>query len=878
MPARVTCAPRRASWWPITLTFLKSLWWVLLGLVAAALLRAQPVPVVAAPVEVLQLEPFKVTGTRVTASDVGGPNPVDRYDESDVENSGAFDLGEFLDQLPPGVAGTEQLVLIDGQPTYLDIRKLPLEMIAGIEVANYGGMPQHGAYSNGRVINITLKKDYRGGNIGLFQRGSLAGGGEQSGISFSGSATQGKARIFFSVNFRQREALYASERSFSRDQNRIAQGGTDLRLPWGSPAVVQAVTGPLNGVFDANGQPLSVALVPETFTAGTLQPGDFLPGQLFAGQSVPLAAGQRRFNTADTLALASPSHERSADVNFSYPLTARVQLAVTGSVDNSYSDRISAPPVTPVSADTVVPAALNPFGQDVAVGLVHTGFGPVLRRSDTTSARFGVTLSGRFFGERWKWNSTAGTRWSDATQRVTDLDREKFSAALAAVDPAQRFDPFGPDSRNAALYPQLAVERTNANRSLNSRLELSASGPVFTAPGGASTLALRGNYSDQLQERSYRNALGESDAVIKRHPNSYALTGTLNVPWIEKARARPALQRLDTEFATNFSDRSSAGAAQDQRFGVSWAPLKSLLLRGSLATARLAPVQFLAEAQPLVTETFIDPRRTPNSADEVQLITRDFDGVSRGRTEQLVLGASFDPPAIPGLQLTVNYDRQERKNLTASSLEAQDLIYNELALADRVTRAAPTANDLALNQPGAILAVDTTPIEGGAQSSSGLAFTVEYRVPSEQLGQFRLSASARHPLASTYEIRPGVPFVFEDDSSANPPEWTARSQFSWSHHGWQISTNIRYTDEVIAKTFVTPATTELDVRFGYRFRAALWNGWGRGLQVAVGLGNLTQGEPPFANTLTGFRGGSALGRTYSLTLRLPLGASRRERS
>jgi iron complex outermembrane recepter protein len=389
---------------------------------------------------------------------------------------------------------------------------------------------------------------------------------------------------------------------------------------------------------------------------------------------------------------------------------------------------------------------------------------------------------------------------------------------------------------------------------------------------------LRGNYSDQRQERGYRNALREPDAVITRHPNSFALSGTLNVPWIDKSRPRPALQRFDTELATNFSDRSSAGATQDQRWGVSWAPLKSLLLRGSLANARLAPAQFLAEAQPLVTETFIDPRRTPNTADEVQLITRDFEGVSRGRTEQLVLGASFDPPAIPGLQLTVNYDRRERKNLTASSLEAQDVIYNESALPERVTRAAPTANDLALNQPGAILAVDATPIEGGSESSSGLAFTMEYRVPSERFGQFRISASARHPLASTYEIRPGVPFVFEDDSSANPPEWTARSQISWSRRGWQISTNLRYTDEVIAPSFVTPATTELDVRFGYRFRAAVWKGWGRGLHVAVGVGNLTQGEPPFANTLTGFRGGSALGRTYSLTLRVPLGTSRREQS
>jgi hypothetical protein len=35
--------------------------------------------------------------------------------------------------------------------------------------------------------------------------------------------------------------------------------------------------------------------------------------------------------------------------------------------------------------------------------------------------------------------------------------------------------------------------------------------------------------------------------------------------------------------------------------------------------------------------------------------------------------------------------------------------------------------------------------------------------------------------------------------------------------------------------------------------------------------NVLDRDPPFANTLTGYRGGSPLGRTYEVTLRVPFG-------
>src|SRR5262249_45004910 len=98
---------------------------------------------------VLQLEPFKFTGSRAHASADASPNPVDRLSPDDLENSGVFRGGEFLAQLPPSPKGRQQLVLIDGHPTFLNPADLPPGMIESVEVSRYGAMPQYGAYARG---------------------------------------------------------------------------------------------------------------------------------------------------------------------------------------------------------------------------------------------------------------------------------------------------------------------------------------------------------------------------------------------------------------------------------------------------------------------------------------------------------------------------------------------------------------------------------------------------------------------------------------------------------------------------------------------------------------------------------------------------------
>jgi hypothetical protein len=170
------------------------------------------------------------------------------------------------------------------------------------------------------------------------------------------------------------------------------------------------------------------------------------------------------------------------------------------------------------------------------------------------------------------------------------------------------------------------------------------------------------------------------------------------------------------------------------------------------------------------------------------------------------------------------------------------------------------------------MAVDLTPGTIGAVATSDVDFALEYRVPAERLGRIRFSVNGTRLLESTREIAPGVPFLDEGSGRFNPPDWRLRSNLSWSRDGWHSALRINFTGAIVATAtgVEIPAVTNVDWNLGYRFRKPVHGSFGQGLHVAIGIGNVFDTPPPFADTIDGYRGGSPLGRTATLSFTLPL--------
>lgn len=819
----------------------------------------------------VQMEAFQVTASRESAGKAEGPEPVDHYDSTQIDDSGAFTLDEFFDTLPPGADGDEQLVLIDGQPAYIDPSMLALGMIESVDVSLEGSMPQYGARANGRVINIHLKKDYSGMENSARARASDAGGGAQYDAKVAGGLLRGRAQMTYSLEYSRAEALRASDRAYSENQDHRTRGGSDLRLEWGTPAVIEAVDGSLDALT-AGGSVVAAALVPEG-AENTPGATDFTPADPSLGAG---AKGQRRFDTASYRLLSAPSERIGGALGYAFRVTPEFNASVSLSYRETRSDGEGAPPVTEASADTVVPAAYSPFGEAVEVGMVHVGFGPTRKEKDTKRVQLGLKLAGPLAGT-WRWHGGMGYQRDASVEKATDLDQAGFAASLTSPDPAMRFNPFvdpAVSGVNQAIYRQLTVLRGRNQSSESYRLDLSSDGDLFAAPGGPVHLSLRGRASERDWERNSVNvsAIDENSATDESR-STYSGSGSVSVPVVANANARPGLRRLEGELSYDYEAENDGGWQREAGGGLVWAPTTWLSLRGrhSDEIESSSPTVDL-RSDDLNGETFIDPRRGSTVASDVRVTLREITAVAPERSGRTSFGATLEPEFLPGLRFSARYNLRRRTDLFRDQFDPQDVINNEAAFAGRVMRADPTPEDIALGQPGRIIEVDTTGGNAGGAESRDIDLSLDYRPLEGPLGRFRFSADARRVLSSTYEIRPGQPFVNQGGSRFNPPDWRVRASASWSRKGWTASLRLKHTGAVATEIVddVLPAYTEFDLNAGYRWQEAIWGRFGRGTRVMLGVDNLLDRQPPWADTIDGYRGGSPLGRVINASVSVPL--------
>lgn len=813
---------------------------------------------------VVMLEAFKVSSDRLAASDQESPDSLNRYDARQIDDTGAFTMNDFLETLPGANSSEEVLVLIDGEPAYIDPSTLPLGMVEGVDVARDGSMPEFGAQSSGRVINIRLKKDYRGGEAGAKFDGSFSGGGAQQVVRLSSSAVRGKLRTLFALNASRREELLATNREFSRDQNHTAWGGSDLRLAWGSPAVVRSVNGNLNGITDASGNPVSTALVPEGQHGTSLAAGDFLPGGTEA-------AGLRRFDTAPYRQLVSPSRQLGATFDVSYRVFGdRLRVSLSGSFSHNEGDRIGAPPVTTASAQTIVPAAYNPFGQDIQVGLVHTEFGPTRQESTSDRGQLGLKFNGRI-SRNWSWNGGIAYRRDESSQNATDLDPLALSAALASPNSSTRFNPFGDPSAgpiNAHLYPSLTFLRTSDTTRNNTRVDLATNGTVVESWAGPVSMSVQGGFQADSRTRNSSGAPGAPTPLSHYESEARNVSTSFNIPLASRRNALPLLNRFETRVSARYSTQDDGSEGTGNDLGFVWSPLRPLLLRARLSTQTFVASPDVSDRrETLVSETLLDPRRDL-AATEIQIIVRDLAQFEPEKSTRRMLGFTLEPPIVKNLRLSAAYQTRERHDLIQRRFDPQDVVNNESVFPYRITRAAPTAEDISLGRPGAVAAVDITPANTGRSEDDSLDLDLEYNLNTARFGRFRFSGTAEHDLGSIHEIAPGIAFINDGGGRSSRPEWKFQGITSWNFKVWMASVRVDHTSEIESFTpgEGIPAQTRVTLNTGWRFRRLIGPKRSVQYRVGFGIGNLFDDAPARADTISGYRGGSPLGRTYSLSL------------
>ncbi|MDF9832612.1 iron complex outermembrane receptor protein [Ereboglobus sp. PH5-5] len=838
----------------------------------------------AAAENTIVLDTYTVKASREGGVVTEGPQPVQTYDSAQISDSGAFSMEDFLEDLPPAEDGDEVLILIDGQPAHIDPETIPLDMIERVQVSLYGSIPELGAYAQGKVINIILKKDYVGGDIGERIRVAAAGGGFHQYTKFSMNVTKRRWSYFLSGVYWKTNELLASSRELSRNQDHTYRDGTDMRLAWGTPGVVQAASGNLAGIVDSGGNPVASALVPENQNGLSLTASDFLAGDTALSAT---AYGQRRFNTSEYRMLIAPTRRHNLNGSVTYKRGDRFRISLSGNYTETKVERIGAPPVTAASSKTLVPAAHNPFGQDVYVGLVHTEFGPTRQTARTRNAQFGLKMSGKIgditppapgqHSTAWNWSSSIGYQRYRSRTIATDLDKDAFTASLASDDPALRFNPFGDPALgpvNAHLYPGLTVYRTRLDDITNVRYNAAANGPLVILPGGPLRLALAAAYHHQDRDRENTNATSGNPARTEKTNDSGAGSASLNVPLFGRTNTAPLLRRLETSASYWQNMQSQGNRRRSYAGGLVWSPARSLLLRARYSVYENKPAKStFAGSESLVTETFIDRARDDETVTDVTVFTRGSISAVTSKSETQTLGFTLEPTFLKGLRFSATHNIRQRHRIYQSSFSAQEIINNESSFPGRVIRDDPTPADIANGHPGRITRIDTTPGNTGEAEVRDLRFSLEYRLPRQQYGRIMLRAYATHVIDSDYQVFPGVDYTYRSTSGNNPPEWTFQGQASWNHKGWNTVIRVNHTGPRMNAPIDDPGNpsyTTMNFDLSYQFQKPIIGKFGRRLRIGVGIANCFDVEPLYADTVSGYRTGSPLGRMYTCSLTLPM--------
>ncbi len=825
-----------------------------------------------------------------------------------------------------GLGSASTLVLVDGRRAvqsgngnrstdtrqgFVDLNTIPLSMIDHIEIITDGASAIYGADAVAGVINIVLKKNYTGTEINGSYMATQHGGGRERTLSVLSGFSYGKLSGTVNVEYFDRQNVKASDRSFSKNQDHsgiavatiTATGqpkmGVDFRLNYGYPAVVQASGGTVSGTFNAI-PGIRVVMVP-VGSATTPGLNQFIQVTTPAGPGATAvnAVYQRRLNTASYLDLVPESKRSGASGNMQYVFNDR--LEAYGSYRTSITrGNFNTQPTTTLwgsfGSAITVPAAYNPFNQNVTVGAVLTEWGSQQQKTRTIENAVAGGLRGKF-GQTWQWDLGVTWELQSLLQVTRNFNGAGLSNLVTSADPATRFNPFidstaaGAPSQ-AALLETLSVYPFLNTDSRQTGLDFEADGDVVSVPGGVVKAAFGGSETrDSVDSSSNKYSSAASPVVTNTYVSggqrSNAVFAEVSLPVFGRPNERAMFHRLDFQVAGRYEvvGPFSKGVP---KYGVSWAPVDSLLIRGSWSQGFRAPgVTEYLTAPTTTTSSVTDPLRTPASTTGVVVTTGSNPVPKPELSDTTFAGIVYEPAFLKGLSFQGNYYDTKQTDVL-QLLSAQTIVNNEPLFPGRVTRAAATAADIALNQPGQITAISRVFVNFGQVENRSLDYSVDYTLPWQQLGHWRVAVSASHTLKALRQVAPGQPAVVLDDDTASPPKWTYNGSLFWHGGAWNASMFLWYMDGFNSNSagnitvvnnsavvfYSTPAVMKIDLRLGYEFKKAIWRGHGRGLRVLAGVDNVFDKKPPFSDTIWGYNAGLhdqlILGRAFSVSFTIPV--------
>jgi iron complex outermembrane recepter protein len=787
-------------------------------------------------------------------------------------NGGLRNLGNTATLLLVNGRRVPKLGAAMGLDSY-DLSGIPISAIDRIEILTDGASAVYGADALAGVMNIILKRNYRGSQLSVTYGNTFESDTAYRNVQLSSGYSSGRLAVNVSANWSKTNSLSPRDRWYMASNDRRHLGGTDGR------GIIREGRGSIRTV---NGQNL--------------------PGLDSPEAAIPVGSNGVNLTIAD-FANAGPMPDifdapkytvygdrGNKGINFRAEYELKPWL--TAFADGSWNELSSYRPGSVRTVSVQVPAGYpgNPFGVPIFVRRPYWEMVPLDETYiDTVTTTALVGVRGNL---KHDWRYEAGIQKQTSKYSVSGAGGggvfQGTTALQAAInDPARRPIVLNDGTVNSPnslqLYESMLINGNYAERPEVWTYDAKADGPIWKLPAGDINVAI--GIERQEEYAKFRvpvgDIFGRLSTPVERASNG--VFAEVQVPIVAEQQNIPLVHKLSANVSARRDEYSDFGAKTVPRYSVFYYPFKALALRGSLGEGFKAPTLSQTYAPMRDSNVSIgagaaifDPERN------FELVTGAVVQRSGGNinlkpeeSENLNLGVLLEVPFVTGLSLSVDYYEIKQTDRVGGSLP--EIIRN---FPERLTRATPTPADIAAGIPGIIIGADIRAINLASYEASGFDYQLRYHRRIDPLGNFNLRVTANKP--KTALLR-GAPDALPRDNMPGG-YWRGTGVLTWTRGPYGAGVTATYVSPYVGRYF--PGGTYFnnntqfnmsvllwDAMLSYDFGQARWEpkSWRRhifaDLRLSANVYNVLEKEPQLNSTGSPILGTiDPRGRRYQVAL------------
>lgn len=819
------------------------------------------------------LEKVEITGSNIRRVQSETAQPVQTVTRDEIERSGRATVAELLQTLSvdnqgsvptsfgngfaAGAAGislrglgtASTLVLIngrrvapygladDGQKVFADLNLIPLEAVERVEILKDGASSIYGSDAIAGVVNVILRKDYKGAAVKVTGGQSrYSDGTEARAAVTAGFGNLETDRFNVLVNFeaaKKDEIWYkdragrgwigASDlRNYGYDAEHASLGGTGAIVSGGAAAISSIlgnVRDPATLLYQSRNPAACATLT--SHPQGDPGGGCLTDAVRDYGQVQPKNESLNLF-ARGTFQIA-PTLQAYAEVN----------LYNSESTSSSTPSGVHGSAGSPAGVANNTGVALgadhpdNPFGDAARLRYLAWDVGPRVSNIESKFQRWvgglkGTALDWDFdtavlYSENKVSNTRTGYLNRDVAfallnpNGVNDRDSSMTNAQYAALTsaayaalPAGTFWRIGENAglNSPELYRALAPTISNDGKAKTYQIDFRASREFGELPGGPLGVAFGGearyesSYLEPTSGTESSNIIGLGYSAYAGKRKLYAIYGEL---------LAPITKTLELSAALRADHYTTVGGSVTPKVGFKWTPSRTFALRGTYAQGFRAPSVPETSAGGVALSAFttvVDQERcdagvnTACSAATVAVLTSGNPNLQPETSQSYSLGIIFDP--TPKTSVAVDLWQVTRKN-EINQQSTGDAIAQGNVIRD--AGGAVNAQD-----PGPLVAVLANFINTSQTIVKGLDLDGRHAIDFDGYGRLTLDAKWTHLFS--YKRNDGVEVDFagthgncDITNCMGTPADRINFGATWEYGAWRVGTNVTYRGSMSNKAF-----------------------------------------------------------------------------